>query len=305
MKDLYAVANISKQGHLASVKNHLDQSDEFLLLSAVLKEERGLHPAMSLKKLYHKLNPGFVGRDAFVNFGMLNGFEPFQRVRRTRHSDLKDTKIYPNLLHDLVICDVNRLWVSDITYFKIGDQWFYITFIEDVYSRKILGWQASDRMFATANVKAFEMALEYRVANGVPAKFNHTLIHHSDKGSQYRSSVYTDRVEKQEILISTGNCCYDNAFMESLNGIMKNEYLKHRAIHNFKDLIRHLKQDVHLYNYSRPHGSLKGMTPDEFERYISNIPLWDRTAISVFTDKKRKNNLLHIHTDAQQLTLPF
>jgi putative transposase len=301
MKQLYGLAGITKQAHLAAVQRRAGQADRFLLLGAVLKTERAKHPAMSLKKLYVKLRPDFAGRDAFIGFGMANGFEPVIKARfhKTTHSG--ETGAYPNLLHDLIVYDINRLWVGDITYFKIGDTWFYIVLIEDVYSRKILGWHASDRMFAQANLKAFQMAVRER---GVD-RFKNLLIHHSDKGSQYRSFEYTDKVKEHELLISMGNCCYDNAFMESTNGILKNEYLKHRPIHNGEDLLKYLKQDVHLYNNERPHGSLNMMTPHEFECYISNIPLEQRGGLPIYTDKSKQNNLLIMKPDNQQLRFQF
>ena len=301
MRQLYGLVETTKQAHLASIQRRAAQADKFLLLCAVLKTERAKHPAMSLKKLYVKLNPGFAGRDAFMDFGMANGFEPIIKAKfhKTTHSG--DGGSYPNLLHDLKVYDINRLWVSDITYFKIGGSWFYIVLVEDVYSRKILGWNASERMFAQANLKAFQMAVQKR---GI-ARFNNLLIHHSDKGSQYRSFEYTDKVKEHELLISMGNCCYDNAFMESTNGILKNEYLRHRPIHNGNDLLKHLEQDVHLYNHERPHGSLNMMTPHGFECYISNIPLEHRVGLPIYTDKSKQNNLLKIKPDSQQLKFQF
>ena len=301
MKQLYGLVEITKQAHLASIQRRTEQADKFLLLCAVLETERAKHPAMSLKKLYIKLAPDFAGRDAFVDFGMTNGFEPVMKAKFHKTTDSGQRESYPNLLHDLKIYDINQLWVSDITYFKIGDSWFYIVLIEDVYSRRILGWNASDRMFAQANLEAFQMAVQKRDK----ARFNKGLIHHSDKGSQYRSFEYTDKVKEHELLISMGNCCYDNAFMESTNGILKNEYLKHRPIHNGNDLLKYLKQDVHLYNHERPHGSLNMMTPYQFECYISNIPLEQRVGLPIYTDKSKQNNLLKIKPDNQQLRFQF
>ena len=315
MKQLYGLAETTKQSHLASVRRLSEQEDKFLLLAAVLKTERAKHPAMALKKLYVRLSPDFTGRDAFVEFGMANGFEPVRKAKfhKTTHSG--EERSFPNLLHGLVVYAINRLWVGDITYFKIDGTWFYIVLVEDVYSRKIIGWHASDRMFTEANMRAFQKALQNRAGPGTSggtAHFHQSLIHHSDKGSQYRSLEYTDKLKEHGLLPSMGNCCYDNAFMESTNGILKNEYLKHRPIHNLSDpdgsgqaLRRYLEQDVHLYNSERPHGSLNMMTPDEFERYICNIPLEKRMGLPIYTDKSRRNKLLIVKPDNQQLKLQF
>lgn len=301
MKQLYELVETTKQAHLAAVQRQTELEDKFLLLSAVLETERSKHPAMSLKKLYFKLKPGFAGRDAFVEFGMNNGFEPIRKAKFHKTTHSAEERSAPNLLHDLIVYDTNRLWVGDITYFKIGGVWFYVFLILDVYSRKILGWHAGNRMLAEGNLKALRMAMQVR---GI-SNFGLLLIHHSDKGSQYRSLEYRRTLEEHGLLPSMGNCCFDNAFMESANGILKNEYLRHRQIDTLSDLRRHLEHDVHLYNSERPHGSLNKMTPDEFERYISNIPLEKRTGLPIYTDKSYKNKLLVVKPDNQQLKLQF
>lgn len=301
MKDLYTMVGISKQSHLGAMKRQVRQQDRFLLLEASLSEERQLHPAMSLKKIYHKLKPDFAGRDAFVHFGMNNGYEPFlpPKFHKTTHSAPQNA--YPNLLHGAILYDINQVWVSDIFYYKIGDQFCYVVLIKDLYSRKILGFNAADNMFAQANLCALQMAL---LSRGL-AHHDHQLIHHSDKGSQYRSLLYTQALIEAGIRISMGNSCYDNAFMESANRIVKREYLVHRPIQTPKDLLIHLQKDVLLYNNQRPHGSLNNMTPDEFERYIINIPLSQRKALPIYTDKSKRNNLLIVQPDIHQFKLPF
>jgi putative transposase len=301
MNRLYAAAQTTRQTHQVLRRRREQQEDRFLLLSAVLVEERQRHPSMSLKKLYHRLKPDFIGRDAFVDFGMENGFEPifsFKKPQITRSGDLR---AYPNLLHDLKICDINQVWASDITYFKVTGKWCYIVLIEDLYSRQIIGWKASENLFAQANCDALKMATDLRAI----ARFDHKLIHHSDRGAQYRSLIYTQKLQENEIQISMGYSCFDNAFLESANNIIKNEYLIHRPIHGFKDLIKYLEQDVNLYNTERPHGSLNLMTPVQFERYILNIPICQRTLLPIFTDKSKKNKLLLFNPDDQQLRLMF
>ncbi len=301
MNRFYQIAGTTKQAHLAARRRRLALADRWLMLCAVLTFERGKHPAMSLKKLYHRLKPDFVGRDAFVDFGMENGFEPvlsFKKPRLTRSSDLN---AHPNLLHDLKISDLNQVWVSDMTYFKIKGKWHYITLIEDLYSRRILGFKASANMFAQANLDALQMAIHKR---GIQ-KYGLKLRHHSDRGSQYRSDAYTQKLDHHQIQISMGRSCFDNLYMESANGILKNEYLNHRNIYALDDLCQHLTNDIKLYNSERPHGSLNNMTPIEFECYICNIPLCQRTLLPVFTSKFRKNFLFVPKPDPQQLKLKF
>lgn len=298
---LYQIAQTSRQAHHRLRQQLQDIEDKFIILTTLLCEERQKHPAMSLKKLYHRLAPDFIGRDAFIDFCMENGFEtvfPYKKPQLTRSSDLR---CYPNLLHDSKICDINQVWVSDITYLKVDGKWCYITFIMDLYSRKILGYNAADNLFAAANVHALEMAFKQRNC----FDFKHKLIHHSDRGTQYRSAVYTQLLNNTNVQISMAYSCFDNSYMESANNILKNEYLIHRNIQSLQDLKRHLRNDVDLYNQERPHGNLNKMTPNEFERYIFNMPISQRTLLPVYTDKSKKNKLLVIMPDSQQLRFSF
>lgn len=135
--------------------------------------------------------------------------------------------------------------------------------------------------------------------------FNHKLIHHSDRGTQYRSLEYTAKLDSLDIQISMGYSCFDNAFMESANNIVKNEYLMHRQINSLDDLTKQLPKDIRLYNEERPHGSLNLKTPVEFERDLINIPICQRTQLPIFTDKSKKHKLLLFKPDDQQLRFQF
>ena len=301
MRALYQAAGTSKQAHLAFMKRQMEREDKFLMLELLLKEERAKHPGMSLKKLYLRTAPDFVGRDLFIEYCRENGFEATLPYKKRHTTNASRAGAYPNLCVGLILLDINQLWVSDITYFKIGNVYFYIVLIMDVYSRKILGYHASNRMFAQANRQALLMAMKARGMKNYDKK----LIHHSDKGSQYRSIIYIEELLNNGIRVSMGNCCYDNAHMESHNGIIKNQYLIHRPIHTGKDLLKFLAQDVLLYNSERPHGSLSMMTPNQFERYICNIPFEDRTRLPIFADKFKANKKLVLHAHSQQLEINF
>jgi putative transposase len=301
MNRFYELAGTTKQSHLAACQRRLGLEDKWLLMCAILGRERAKHPAMSLKKLYHKLQPGFVGRDAFVDFGMENGFEPVLKFKKPKTSRSPNQKTYQNLLYDLKIVDINQVWVTDITYFKVKGKWYYISMVIDLYSRRVIGFKVAKSMHAQASLDALQMALDFR---GIP-KYRGRLRHHSDRGTQYTSTGYVGRLENYEIRISMGHSCFDNLYMESSNGILKNEYLIHRDINTFEDLILYVKNDINYYNTERPHGSLDYMTPVEFECYISNIPLELRPFLDIFTSKFRKNNLLLVEPDNQQLKLKF
>jgi len=301
LTNLYKVVGSSRQALKGYQKRSQKEADQWLLLQTIVSEWRTRHPAMSLTKIYNRIQPNFIGQNKFVRFGMLYGFEPAKTKKSIKTTIPVCTRSYPNLLYQLIINDVNQVWVSDITYFRLKGKWVYIVLIMDLYSRRIIGCYWSKNMFATANLEALKIAFKNRKCR----LFKNQLIHHSDRGSQYNSLLYTGALNDAQILISMGRIVYDNVHMERAIQTIKNEYLIHRSIQSPIDLSTHLKKDVRLYNTERPHIELGRKTPVEFERYICNIPLCQRTPLRVFAlnTKKALNNEQNI--DINQLTLPF
>jgi putative transposase len=117
----------------------------------------------------------------------------------------------------------NRLWVADLTYVKTHAGWVYIAFIVDVFSRMIVGWQASKSLRADLAIDALEMAVHNR---GRTHNLE-GLVHHSDRGVQYLSVRYSDRLAVNDIVASVGSKgdSYDNAMVESFNGLYKWELI--------------------------------------------------------------------------------
>jgi transposase InsO family protein len=118
----------------------------------------------------------------------------------------------------------NRLWVADITYVKTHSGWVYVAFVIDVFSRMVVGWQASTSLRSDLAIDALEMAIWNRQRAGVDLD---GLVHHSDRGVQYLSIRYSDRLAVNEIVASVGSKgdSYDNAMAESFNGLYKWELI--------------------------------------------------------------------------------
>lgn len=302
MKELYLLVGFSKQAHWEWQQRCREELDKWLLLEPVLSEWRSRHPSMGLKKLYYCIQPDFIGRDKFIDYAIANNFEAVRYAKAPKTTVLSEKKDYPNLLIDLIINDINQVWVSDTTYFKIHNKWHYLTFIMDLYSRRILGFHAAHNLLAQANLACLKMALTER-----GLQHHGKLIHHSDRGSQYKSKPYIKALNEAGIKVSMGRIVYDNIHMERFNQTSKGEYLIHRNIRNEVDLKMHLITSVWLYDNERPHDALNNMTPSLFERYISNIPLCQRTSMKVFAFKGRKkiNSNLSVFIDPNQLALPI
>lgn len=237
------------------------------------------HPGCGLEKLYYQLQPDWIGRDRFMNIFSRLGYylnEHKKFIKTTLPVPIE----YKNLIEGLLVFGIDTVWQSDITYYRIGEKMYYIVFIEDVYSRRILGYQASNHMRAEANIQALQMSFKTRDCDLTGT------IHHSDRGSQYIDKEYLKTLNDKGILISMGLKGQDNAYVERINGIIKNEYLKHWTITSLKELIMALKKAVNHYNSKRIHRSLPNrISPIEFEKMFKEEPKKSILNEWIYSDK--------------------
>ena len=280
MEDIYITASISRQGHFRALQREQDWQSKIDLYSRFIYSVRQVHPGMGLRSIYEQHQPEDVGRDAFIALGLSEGFRlrSISNPKKTTYS-VKSTR-YKNLLIDKRLTNFNQVWVSDLFYFQIGEKHYYVVLIMDVYSRRIVGYNAADNMRAENTVKALQMALKNR---GIK-DFKNQLIHHSDRGSQYISNTYTDLLESRNIRISMCKNVLENAHCERANGTIKNDYLARKNITSFPQLKRELRKSIWAYNFDRHHQGLKPkMTPVDFESYIKELDTKKRPKMTIFT----------------------
>jgi transposase InsO family protein len=282
MKHIYLLCNVSKQGHHQAVLRIKRQIEKEEIYIRLMEQTREIHPGMGLRTMYDMLQPDGIGRDAFIVLGLQQGFrlKAVEKQTRTTHS-IKSNR-YRNLLVEKKFTDVNQLWSSDITYVFCLEKFYYLVLLMDVYSRRIIGYNLADNMRAENNFNALKMALNLR---GVDHYHQH-LIHHSDKGSQYASDIYTETLDAYGVLISMCEEVYENTHIERANETIKNQYLGRMEIKNEKDLLQKVKQVIETYNNQRPHKSLKGMTPVAYEQYLKGITPDNRIKMEIYTIKK-------------------
>lgn len=288
------MCEITKQGHYQRLQLQRKLAEKEYVIVGLIMEIREIHPAMGLRTMYEFYQPKAIGRDAFINIGLTYGFrvKSFRNSVRTTFSSPYSR--YKNLLVDKVLSDINQLWTSDITYFKVQEKFYYIAFIMDVYSRKIVGYATDDNMRAELNCEALEMAFKYR-----NCRYFSELIHHSDRGGQYISDDYTKRLTDANIKISMCNEVHENAHIERVNGTIKNQYLVHWNIQNFAELKKGLKRAVDTYNKEKPHASLNKQTPNSFEQHIKELNKSERPKLTIWTCDYSKN------TNPNQCILQF
>lgn len=198
-----------------------------------------------------------MGRDAFFDLLRKNRL----LVRRRRRNKPSTTwshhwfKKYPNLIKGFIPTAPNQLWVSDITYITINNDFAYLSLVTDAYSRMIVGFYLSKNLLARGCVNALEMAL---VNNPGRVK----LIHHSDRGVQYCSAEYIKVLNNANISISMTQSGdpLENAMAERVNGILKDELLESKYA-DFKESEKAVALAVSIYNNQRLHLSIDMLTP--------------------------------------------
>lgn len=236
-------------------------------LLPIIMQIRADHPRLSSREIYYMLSPRCLGRDRFEAFCHSQGLKVNVTKNRYRTTDSLGVIRFPNLLLEInELTAVNQVWVSDITYFQISKEVFYLTFILDLYNRKIVGYCAS-RSLKTEDttLKALRMAINRQ---NLPRNSN--LIFHSDGGGQYYCKEFIALTKQYGIRNSMGKTPYENPHAERINGTIKNDYLIPYDPKNYLELEKMLIKSVDLYNLVRPHRALKRLSPQQFEDCISN-----------------------------------
>jgi putative transposase len=269
MNKLYKVLQISKQSFHQKLNRKLQfrsQRGQLLLLIHRIRED---HPSMGIRDLYFKLRPEAMGRDRFEEFCREEGLmiEPAKNWSRT--TDSSGVVRFENIFINLVLSSINQAWQSDITYFEVNGKFAYITFIEDSFSRRILGYSVSKRLLTEhTTLPALKMAIKTRAKQKMKIA---GLVFHSDGGGQYYDKEFLKITAKSEMINSMCEYPWDNGKVERLNGVIKNNYLKRRTINNYEELCKEVDRTVSLYNNEKPHIALKRKTPMEFEKaYLCN-----------------------------------
>lgn len=272
---------ITRQAYYQNGWRSIDTTiEEELVLKEVLSIRKN-HPRMGTRKLYEKIQPFLVehsikmGRD--LMFDLLASHNLLVKKRKRRIFTTQSyhwLRKYTNLIRDFAPTAPNQLWVSDITYWKIRGTHFYISFITDAYSHKIVGYHVAETLEAIESIHALKMAIaSLRNESILPFQ----LIHHSDRGLQYCSYDYVKILQDNKIRISMTESGdpLDNAIAERVNGIIKDEYLNQKVTHDIRHALLNLNSVVKLYNEDRPHMSIGNLYPSVVhETKVKKDKLW-------------------------------
>ena len=223
-------------------------------------------PRIGFRKLYHilyePLRKQKVGRDKFLSILRANHMliKPKRNYRITTNSHHRFRK-HKNLIENMQIIQPEQVWVSDITYIGGRNRNCYLALVTDAYSKKIMGFDVSESLATEGSLRALNMAVKQR-------KYRNKLIHHSDRGLQYCSNDYQNRLNDKKIIPSMTESYdpYSNAIADRVNGILKQEFLLEDYKVDIKTMKLIVKDAVRIYNSKRPHYSCYMKIPEEMHK---------------------------------------
>ena len=284
------MVGISKQAFHKHLNRRIKKMEELNYLIPIVDQVRSDHPKMALRYIYKLIGPKTMGRDAFEEQFAQLGYKVCIDRNFRRTTDSTGVIRFDNLIIDREFTHVNQAWVSDITYYEMNGRFYYLTFITDLYSRKVLGWSCSTTLRADqTTIPALRKA--FWIRKGIDLR---GAIIHSDGGGQYYCKEFLSLTKKQGLVNSMGKTAYENPHAERLNGIIKNNYLKPYNPETPGELRSALTKAVRMYNSEKPHSSIGGMSPDRFEELIKD---------KIHSNNRMKVNYLDIYRTINTVNL--
>jgi putative transposase len=202
-------------------------------------------------------------------------------IRRRKFIPTADSdhpfRVHQNLAEALELSDINQLWVADITYIRLRQEFVYLAVVLDAYSRKVIGWQLGRNLDTSLPLGALEAAIASRHPR--PG-----LVHHSDRGTQYASNQYVKRLEACGAHISMSRPArpWENGKCESFMNTLKREEIDARRYRSFDELQAHVEEFLdQIYNRVRLHSALNYRSPVEFESSLGKTAAkWSPAGLS-------------------------
>jgi putative transposase len=272
VRDLSAALGVSRSGYYAwagraagaRAQTNLRLAEQIKVLFTQSRQSYG-SPRMTaaLRQSGHACNHKRVER--LMRQQGLKG-RTQRRYRVVTTDSRHDQPIAPNRLADRPPCTApNQVWLTDITYVSTGEGWLYLAGVMDLYSRKVVGWAMGESLATALPLAALEMALGQRGPTS-------GLLHHSDRGVQYASQDYRQKLLAFGVEASmsrTGNC-YDNAAMESFWSTLKHELVYRNHFLSRTQARQCIFEWIEVfYNRTRLHSSLGFKSPVDFETQLN------------------------------------
>ena len=267
------ILEVSRSGYHKYLRNKMSRRrlENMLIAEEIKKIYEKKHGRYGSPRIYEEMRASGkrINRKRIARLMRINKIRAITKRKYKATTNSKHNKaVAENLLNqNFKSEELNRIWVSDITYIWTKEGWLYLAVILDVCSRRIVGWAMSERIKANLVVSAIQQAL----LNRNPEE---GLIFHSDRGSQYASEEVKSILEKNNIkqsMSGKGNC-YDNAMAESFFHSLKTELIYHKNYTTREEAKNDIFEYIEIfYNRQRRHSAINYLTPVEFEN--KNIKL--------------------------------
>ncbi|WP_158278758.1 DDE-type integrase/transposase/recombinase [Rhodohalobacter mucosus] len=240
-------------------KAHRDLLDTIELAGRVRSE----HPQISCRDIHYAARGQMPrGRDWTEQLLLSCGF----RVKTPPRSfTVAGQGVCANLIEGMSITGANQLWQTDITYVWAGRRWYYVSFVVDVYTRRILASHCSRDLSSASQIRCLSGALSRVAGQDLSG-----LIVHTDRGIQYTSGEYKRYLESHGLRHSMARYAWQNAYCERVNRTIKEGYLQHYTTDSYSSLAAGVCRAVRLYNHSKPHRGLPcRLSPDQFVKELN------------------------------------
>jgi putative transposase len=261
VKTMCRVLEVSRSGYHAWAR----REDERLTgrIREIHRENRKVYGSPRIHAELRMADGVRVGRKRVERLMRQAGISGMVRRRRGRTTiSVPGVRVCEDLVDRAFLASApNRLWVADITYLRTWEGWLYLVAVQDVFSRRIVGWSMADHMRTELVTDALQMALAHR-------RPDPGLIWHSDQGSQFVSLAFGQQARAAGIAQSMGSRgdCYDNAVAESFFATLKKELVHGRSWPSKADLRSEVFEYIEaFYNRRRRHSTLGFLSPAQFE----------------------------------------
>jgi transposase InsO family protein len=211
-------------------------------------------------EIFPKFGHDVFGRDSF--YSLLRRHDLLVKRKKSNKPHTTYSKhgyaVKPNLIKDLEVKYPNQVYVTDVTYIWVKDKWYYLVLVTDKYSRKIVGWELSEKHTHHEVERAVNKVLYIN-------KQIKPIIFHSDRGSEFCCHDLINYLISNNILSSMTDAdhCAQNALAERMNGILKQEFIPKDGYADFGTARASISHSIKLYNMARPNGGLAMRTPSE------------------------------------------
>lgn len=287
MNAILAEVGMTKQAFHQLKKREHKRLDLRSILIKKVKTTRRIHQRMGSRRLHNTARISEVGITKFEKFMSAENLTVPVKRKWIKTTDSRGKMhIYANLTNGLKVHNINELIVGDLTYFMHRKSIYYIFLLTDVYSSRIVGWEVSLDKCTENAYAALDKMLQLRGQDNVKG-----MIHHTDRGSEYRSHLYINKLQQCEIKISMAKTCIENGHAERRNGQIKNDYLN--IIFDggsIEQMRKALDESVYRYNYLAPQDRLGKRTPVEYEQWLTTIPLSEYPVLDMYDFENLQSN---------------